>query len=353
MNNSTYMNLSDDSSCTNAVSIFFTTSMAINSLAAFTGNILVIASVYRTPSLRTSANYYYVNMAVSDFICSLTTWPLYLTNEIITSRGSLIQGSLATAGCKVGTYFRMTSAIVSILSLVLIAVDRFIATVFPFKVTLITWKTRAVLLFATWLISMGYCIPMFYYFKAEKVGQETFCRFAWNDFSEMIYNLTGLTLFEVIPFLLIIIIYSRIIRVLNRRPNSADNTGGCSNTQERRNKQNKNIMKIFKSIVAAYFISFFLYLVYLILKITFPKVFIKDKCKWILGFAYFVFPSVSAAINPVILFSFSTNFREALPDLCHCTWISKFHSCCKAEGTSPHQPDESLPKLKAFKETEC
>ena len=353
MNNSTHMNLIDDSSCPNAVSIFFTTSMAIISLAGLTGNILVIASVYKTPSLRTSTNYYYVNMAVSDFICSLTTWPQYLTDKIITSRGSLIQGSLATAGCKVGTYFRFVSIIVSILSLVLIAVDRFIATVFPFKVTLITWKIRAVLLFATWSISMGYCFPMFYYFKTEKVGQETFCRFAWSDVSKMIYNLTGLALFQVMPFILIINIYSRIIRVLNRRSNSADKIGGCSNIQHRINQQNKNIMKIFKSIVAAYFISFFLSLVYFILKITFPKVFIKDKCKWILGFSYFVFPSVSTAINPVILFAFSTNFREALPELCPFTWISKYCSCCKAESISPHQPDESLPKLKAFKQTEC
>ena len=76
--------------------------MAIISVAAFIGNILVFVTVYKTPSLRTSTNYYYVNMAVSDFMSSITTWPLYLTDEIITSRGSLIQGPLATIGCQVG-----------------------------------------------------------------------------------------------------------------------------------------------------------------------------------------------------------------------------------------------------------
>ena len=314
MNNSSRIDSSDgESPCPNAVSIFFTTTMAIISLVAVIGNILVIIAVYKTPSLRTNTNYYYVNMAVSDFLCSLTIWPLYLTDEIITSRGSLIQGSLATAGCKVGVFFRMTSAIVSILSLVLIAVDRFIATVFPLKATLVTGKIRAVLLFATWMISMGYCFPMFYYSRAEEVGQETFCRFAWNGFALMIYYIIGLALFEITPFIAIIIFYSRVMGVLNKRPKTEDGAGDSNSQQSRRNKQKRNIMKIFKSIVVAFFISFSFFFVYLVLKITIPELFIKDKCKLILGFAYFVFPSISSAINPVILFAFSTNFRQALP----------------------------------------
>ena len=108
-------------------------SVGYNSLDAFIGNILVMTVVYKTPSLRTSTNYYYVNMAVSDFLSSLTLWPLYLTDEIITQRGSLIKGPMATVGCKVGMYVRVVSTSVSILSLVLIATDRYFAIVFLLK----------------------------------------------------------------------------------------------------------------------------------------------------------------------------------------------------------------------------
>ena len=48
------------------------------SLAAFVGNILVVIVVFKTPILRTSTNFYYVNMAVSDFLGALFTWPVYL-----------------------------------------------------------------------------------------------------------------------------------------------------------------------------------------------------------------------------------------------------------------------------------
>ena len=71
------MNFSDsDSPCPDAISIFFTTSTAFLRMVAVLGNILVIVAVYKTRNLRTSTNYYYVNMAISDFLSSLTIWPL-------------------------------------------------------------------------------------------------------------------------------------------------------------------------------------------------------------------------------------------------------------------------------------
>jgi len=177
-------------------------------------------------------------MAVSDFLSSLTTWPLYLTDEIITSSGSLIQGPLATAGCKVGVFCRIASIIVSILSLVMIAVDRFVAIVFPLKAMLITRKMRAVLLLTTWFVSIAYCIPIVYYYTKENVGQETYCKFAWNRFALMVYNITGLALFQLFPLLTctIIILYSRIMSALRQRSN-AEYTARCGNNQQNRFKQ--------------------------------------------------------------------------------------------------------------------
>ena len=339
-------------SCPYAISVFFTTTMAAITSAAFIGNILVIVSVYKTPSLKTSTNYYYVNMAVSDFLASLATWPLYLTNEIITSRGSLIHGPLATAGCKVGVFVRLMSTSVSILSLVLIAIDRYIATVFPLKATLLTGKVRAGLLLATWLISITYCAPTLYYCKVVDVGEETYCRFMWHASAIMIYYITGMIMINIAPLVAIIILYSRILRVLQRRP-KAEYGQGSSNSEHKRRKQNQNIMKIFKSIVVAYFVCFFLFCVYLILKITFPSLFIKDKCRWILGFAYFVFPTLSTAVNPVILFSFSSNFRRALQTLCPLSFV-KCRPCYKQGRnqkvkSNQDKDGECLPELVKYR----
>ncbi|XP_078370893.1 RYamide receptor-like [Oculina patagonica] len=340
MNNSTHPNNDDFASCRHAVSIFFTTAMAIISSAAFIGNILVIVAVYKTPVLRTSTNYYYVNMAVSDFLVSLSIWPLYLSDEIITSRGSLMPGPLGLFGCKVGAYLRMVSQVVSILSLVLIAVDRFIATVYPLKARFITRKVRAVLLFATWLIPTAYCFPMFHY---STVGQKTFCTLAWNYLAKMIYYVTAAVIYNFAPLMAIIIIYSRIMQVLKKRTRP-DNAARGNDLQRKRTEQNQNVMKIFKSIVATYFICLLPFGIYYILDSTITII---DKCKLILGFCDYVFPFLSTAINPIILFSCSTNFRHAFQKLCP-FFHGKCRSCCHV---SINQENVSIPELVSYKKT--
>ena len=348
MNNFNQTDPSDSASCPYAVSIFFTTAMAIISLAAFVGNILVIFSVYKTPSLRTSTNYYYVNMAVSDLIASATIWPLYLTDEIITSKGSLLQEPLATAACKVGIFFRMASTVVSILSLVLIAVDRFIAIVFPLKAALITSKLRAALLFATWLISTASCFLAPYHSRVRKVGRETFCIFAWNELASAIYYVTGLALFSVAPVITIIVLYLRIIRSLRGRLQLQDDPR-ASNLEKNRTKHNKHVMKIFKSIVIGYFVTYSFLCVYFVLKITFPELSYKDSCKLILGFTYYVLPSLSTAINPVILFAFSSNFHQALRMLN----LFPFRFALNSVNTSVPDQNGSTPDPAKSSQTQC
>ena len=353
MNNSTQINSSDDARCSEVVSIFFTTSMAVITFGGLIGNLLVFITVYKNPNLRTSTNFYYVNMAVSDFLASLTAWPQYLTDEIITSKGSLIQGPLATPVCKVGMYFRIVSSEVSILSLVLIAVDRFIATVYPLKATLLSSKIRIRLMFAVWFIAMGYFVPLFYFYKVKTDGEETFCGFGWDDtLTVAIYHTAALITLTIAPLITIVILYSRIMRALRQRPNP-ECSAGSSTAEQKRRKQRQNIMRIFKSIVVAYCVCLVPFMVYMILMMTFPELFIKDKCKWILGFSCFVFPSLSSAINPVILFSFSSTFHLTLQAFCSSSCpLEKVRSCCKRKNSSISSLNKSvsLPVLLRYRE---
>ena len=72
----------------------------------------------------------------------------------------------------------------------------------------------------------------------------------------------------------------------------------------------------------------------------------RDKCKLMLGFAYYVFPMLSTVINPIILFSFSSNFCNALKKLCSFSLKKSKVSCKKVV---PDQVSERLPENTAFK----
>ena len=323
MNNSTEVQFNPPlQGCSAMVSIMFTSTLSVVSIVALIGNILVVATVVKTPSLRTSTNYYIVNMAFSDLLGPLFNWLLYVSEGMLTPT-VFISGTLASSVCKLGMYLRAVSQIVSILSLVLIALDRFVAIVFPLKaMTIMNVKIRVIFLLLSWLIPFFFVLPYALFAKIIKEGDQTFCRFMMRDEALTIFNGVGIVLSYAFPLIAIIALYSVIIRSLKKTPNLLK-----GKEDAKRRQQNLRIVKILISIVFAFFICWTPLTVYSLLKKLYPSLFTEDKCFYILGFTFYVFPSLSTAVNPIILFVLSTNYNRALKVLC------SFHfSVCKRES---------------------
>jgi len=191
----------------------FTLTLCVISIAALIGNVLVVLTFIKTPSLRISTNYYIVNMAVSDLLAALFNWPLYAAEGMLTPK-VFISGTSASSVCKLEMYLRAVSQSVSVLSLVLIALDRFVAIVFPLKRIIMKMKIRVIFLSLTWLIPMSYGLPQAIFTDIIKVGGQTFCRFMMSDGPRTIFNGVGFILIYLVPLITIIMLYSAILRSL-------------------------------------------------------------------------------------------------------------------------------------------
>lgn len=321
MNNSSFNTL-DRLMCSQLVSTTLTAVISFVSISAFVGNILVTVAFLMNATLRTSPNYFIVNMAVSDLFSALTVWPLYATEGML-SRKQLIDEPLAKIVCKLGLYSRPVSQTVSIVSLVWIVVERFIAIVHPFQVKTLTKRLRAVLLTLTWIISLLLGIPYIPYSKIVHQGQQIFCRFSWGEKELSTYFSIGFILFYCVPLTTILVLYSRIMKCLKRSRPTADEVQ--ESTIIRNRQQNMAVMKVFLSIVIVFFLCWTPLGVFLLLKLAFPSVYKKDSCLLFAGLFFYIFPSLGSAVNPVILFSSSTNFSKALKEMFKC---STSNPCC-------------------------
>jgi len=93
------------------------------------GNSLVGIIVVKTKSLRKPINLFIVNMAMSDLLYPVFYFPWFLTRLYVDSE--LLGSPIAHALCKLAHFITFISSIVSTHTLILIAVDRFGAVVFP------------------------------------------------------------------------------------------------------------------------------------------------------------------------------------------------------------------------------
>lgn len=331
MNNSSTGDSDDQSNFFYIASTIITVVISLVTILAIVGNVLVTMSVLMKASLRTSTNYFIVNMAVSDLLSALTNWPLYATEGMLSGRSS-IQGFLATFVCKLGMYSRAISQAVSVLSLVLIVVERFVAIVHPFHAKMLTTRLRALLLLFTWLFPLSIGFPYVWFPKIVQDGPQTFCRFSWARLELSLFYTAGFLIFYCVPFILIIVLYSKIMKTLSAG-RLLDETSQQS-INKRNSQQNQTVMKVFISIVTAFFLCWTPLCVYLVLRMVFPSFFTKDirKLRLYVALFFYVFPSLTTAVNPIILFVSSSRFSSALREIFGCV---KCKLSCLSGRVSP------------------
>ena len=331
MNNSSIGNFEDQSTHFPVASKTITVIISLVSILAIVGNVLVTMAFLMKASLRTSTNYFIVNMAVSDLLSTLTTWPLYATEGMLSGKSS-IEGSMATFVCKLGMYSRAVSQAVSVFSLVLIVLERFIATVHPFRVKVLTGRLRAVVLFVTWIFPLSVGFPYVWFAKIVQDGPQTFCRFSWTRRELSIYYTFGFLILYCVPFILIIVLYRRIMKSITRvRPVDELYQDSIS---ARNRQHNQIVMKVFICIVTAFFLCWTPLCVYLVFRMAFPSFFTNDirKLRLFVGLFFYFFPSLSTAVNPIILFVFSSRFSNALREI---FWCVKCRLSCFSGRVSP------------------
>ena len=334
--------------CPPAVSGTFTAFLLIASVFSLAGNLLVIIAFIKTPTLKSRTNYYIVNMAVSDLVSVFFTWPLFATEGMLKADGSLITDiEVSVFFCKLGIYSRAVSYVVSVASLVLIAVDRFTAIAFPLKAVDITRRIRAFFLPLSWGVPLLVQIPFFIYSKIVKTERHTFCRTVAKSSMLQIYSLVGFCLVYCMPLTVIFVLYPLIVRRLKKQAqfNISHNRQRILQLKIKRIRQNQNIVKMFKSIVFGFFICWTPMYVYMFLKSLYPSIFDKDRCLVMVGLFYYFCPLLSTAVNPFILVAFSSHFRAAARNLCTFSLFRKLLFCFPLIRVSPKE-NIALPALK-------
>ena len=222
-------------------------------LVTLAGNSLIVMLVYKTPNLRKPINYFIANMASSDLLCILFMCHWILARLNISW---IIGSQFGKAFCKLISFLPTVSSFVSIQNLILIAVDRFGAVVFPLRSPLIRSKLCPFFILATWVVAVAVSSPFFFAAKlVENSGRkqcdrnagwkEAFGEFSsYQDFTIVIF-----TLFIYIPVLLLVILYSFIFIKLKAQVHPGEHS---SNIEQQRQRRNRNVLHMSTAIISVF-----------------------------------------------------------------------------------------------------
>ena len=291
-------------------------------IVSLVANSLIVMIVYKTPNLRKPINYFIANMASSDLLYPIFLMPWNLS--FLHTNTFLIGGQLGQALCKLVPFIISVSFVVSIQNLILIAVDRFGAVVFPLRSPLIRSKLCPFFILATWIVAAAVSSPDLFTYELVEYPEGTWCVENWKTeaFGESSsfasFSLAYYILFIYIPVLLLVILYSIIVIKLKTQAHPGEQS---ANSQQQRDRRNRNVLQMSIAIVTVFVFCCLPYSINFLIT-QYQDTFTHLSCSfWIYKKVIFYVANAYCAINPVICFMFSSNYRKALKRLIKCSFV--------------------------------
>ena len=307
------MNGTQPSSCPSnptAEKVGMTFAYCLIFIFSLAGNTLIAIIVCKKTTMRKPINFFIVNMAMSDLLFSIIVIP-----QVIQTRFTgtwLIGGSLGQALCKLVSFLPDLSATVSIQSLVLIAVDRFGAVVFPLRSPLIPSKLCPFFILATWIVAIAVSATELFAFRLVEYAGVLVCEPHWNEVfgessSPKNYFMSYIVVFIFIPLVLIAILYIIIYLKLKSQKIPGEQS---ANAGQQRQQRERNVLKIATAIVLGFALC---WLPHAILFVLLTSRIIWPNC--VIRYVVYVVNSMvlaNSAINPYICLILSRNYRSEL-----------------------------------------
>ncbi|KAI4550121.1 hypothetical protein MJT46_018847 [Ovis ammon polii x Ovis aries] len=199
-------------------------------LTGMLGNLTVIYTFCRSRGLRTPANMFIINLAVSDFLMSFTQAPVFFASSLYK------QWLFGEAGCEFYAFCGALFGITSMITLTAIALDRYLVITRPLATVGMVSKRRAALvLLGVWLYALAWSLPPFFGWSAYvPEGLLTSCSWDYVSFTPSVRAYTMLLFCFVffLPLLAIIYCYIFIFKAIRETGQALQTFGACERGSE-------------------------------------------------------------------------------------------------------------------------
>uniref|UniRef100_A0A3Q2Z2I1 Vertebrate ancient long opsin a n=1 Tax=Hippocampus comes TaxID=109280 RepID=A0A3Q2Z2I1_HIPCM len=278
-----------------ALLMFVVTSLSL------TENFLVMFATYKFKQLRQPLNYIIVNLAIADFLVSLTGGLIsFLTN----ARGYFFLGRWA---CVVEGFAVTFFGIVALWSLAILSFERFFVICRPLGNIRLQAKHAVMGLLFVWIFSFVWTFPPvlgWNRYTVSKIG--TTCEPDWysSNITDHSYIITLFSTCFILPLGLIFFCYGKLLRKLRKVSVSH---GRLANAR----KPERQVTRMVIVMIIAFMVAWTPYAVFAILVTIHPNIELDPRLASIPAF----FSKTAAVYNPIIYVFMNRQFRKCIIQL--------------------------------------
>ncbi|CAH1273239.1 GALR2 [Branchiostoma lanceolatum] len=290
-------------------------------LLGVVGNLMVIVVILKGRQLRSTTNVFILNLSISDFLFIVCTVPFTL---VIQLDQNWIFGDV---WCKVMHYSQYVSCLLSIYTLVVMSMDRYLAIVHPLSsVRYRRVRHAGAVVGAMWPIILVSMVPVL--LSASVVGADA-CDLGYLVIPEskncLLFNspefvIVFFAVAYAVPLSAIVVMYALMLKRVWTRVG----LGVMNDTS--RNKSKRKVTRMIVVIVAVFGLCWLPLQVYLLAQMVDSTVGAEEWQKYVLYMANALAYS-NSSVNPLIYAFFSVQFRRS---------FMQVFSCCSGKPTFQH-----------------
>ncbi|XP_002740053.1 prolactin-releasing peptide receptor-like [Saccoglossus kowalevskii] len=275
------------------------------------GNLLLVCTVMCCSGLRNVTNFFIANLAASDFFMCIFCIPWTLAHSLMKT------WVFGESMCRFVPLVQASSVYVSVISHVVIAIDRYIAVIYPLKPRLTRYSGTAVIV-ASWIIACCLASPVAVYthlFDLRDFDLGIACFELWpNRERRIAYSITLILVQYIVPLIIVSVCYAKMSINLNRRVAPGVVTDEQMYRDTRR-KQRTN--RLLLAVVASFAFSWFPFNVFMVLTDTDIDAINHVYANIVFAFCHIIALS-STCYNPFIYAWLHPNFRKKLKSMLSC-----------------------------------
>ncbi|XP_033944254.1 prokineticin receptor 1a [Pseudochaenichthys georgianus] len=274
------------------------------------GNCLFIASLARYKQLRNLTNLLIANLAVSDVLVATVCCP-FLLDYYVVKQLSWDHGLLL---CAATNYLRTVSLYVSTNALLAIAVDRYMAILYPLRPRM-KHQTAYCVILTVWIVPIFISIPSALMFSETKYphkegrSHKTFCAQIWPVDQQIYYRSYFLLIFALefmVPVTVMAVCYIQISRELWFK----DVPGFQTQQIQKRLQSRRRTVVVLILVLVTYVLCWAPYYGYALLRDFYPTLISRDRNSLVVFYIIECLAMSNGVINTLCFMSVRKNTKR-------------------------------------------
>ncbi|XP_003793500.1 prokineticin receptor 1 [Otolemur garnettii] len=311
------------------------------------GNFIFIAALARYKKLRNLTNLLIANLAISDFLVAIVCCPFemdyYVVRQLSWEHGQVL--------CISVNFLRTVSLYVSTNALLAIAIDRYLAIVYPLRPRM-KCQTAIGLIALVWAVSILIAIPSAYFttetvLVTVKSRKKIFCGQIWSVDQQLYYKSYFLVILGVEfvgPVVTMTLCYARVSRELWFKAVPGFQT---EQVRKRLRCRRKTVL-VLMGVLSAYVLCWTPFYGFTVVRDFFPAVFVKEKHYLTAFYVVECIAMSNSVINTVCFVSVKNNSINCFRRLVLLHWKASYNG-----GKSSADLDLKTTTMPATEEVDC